>query len=112
SLLSWALPALFLLGLLPRVYIFVMAGIARVGWPWQIDYAEGVNINAAYLLSQGHNIYHPNGPDGFISVPYPPLFFLLTAPSQLGGPSFAVGRAISLVSTVVVALLIAYMAWK
>ena len=68
SLLSRALPALFLLGLLPRIYIFVMVGIARVGWPWQIDYAEGVNINAAYLLSQGHNIYHHNGPDGHFGL--------------------------------------------
>jgi hypothetical protein len=109
---GWVLPALFLLGLLPRVYIFAMAGISRVGWPWQIDYAEGVNLNAAYLLSQGHDIYHHNGPDGFISAPYPPLFFLLTAPFQFGGPSFAVGRAISLISTVVVSLLIAYVVWK
>ncbi|MEO8287628.1 MAG: hypothetical protein ABI670_14465 [Chloroflexota bacterium] len=113
QILGWVLPALFVLGLLPRIITFVQVGISRVAWPWQIDYAEGVNLNAAYLLSQGQNIYAHNGPDGFISAPYPPLFFLLTAPFQwLTGPSFGVGRTISLLFTMAVTFLIAYIVWK
>lgn len=107
------MPVLFLLANLPRLWVFIETGIARVGWPWQFDYAEGVNLNASYLLSQGRNIYSHNGPGEFLSAPYAPLFYLLTAPFQaITGPSFGLGRAISLLSTVVVALLISYIVWK
>jgi hypothetical protein len=106
-------PALFVLLLLPRLLTFVEAGASRVAWPWQIDYAEGVNLNAAHELSLGHNIYRHNGPDAFLSAPYPPVFFALTSPVMaLTGPSFGWGRIISLIATLAVALLIFYVVWR
>jgi hypothetical protein len=112
-ILVWAIPAIFTLLLLPHLFFFVGAGVSRVAWPWQIDYAEGVNLDAAWLLSQGYNIYYHNGPDSFISAPYPPFLFILTVPFQwLFGPSFTAGRAIALISTIIVAALIAYIVWK
>ena len=111
--LAWLVPALFALLLVPRLLTFAEAGASRVAWPWQIDYAEGVNLNAAHELSQGHDIYAHNGPDAFLSAPYPPVFFFLTSPVMaLTGPSFGWGRALSLASTLLVALLIFYVVWR
>jgi hypothetical protein len=110
---AWLVPALFVLLLAPRLLTFVEAGASRVAWPWQIDYAEGVNLNAAFELSQGHNIYRHNGPDAFLSAPYPPVFFFLTSPVMaFTGPSFGWGRILSLLATAVVALLIFYVVWR
>src|SRR5438093_731134 len=61
----------------------------------------------------GPNIYRHHGPDGFLSAPYPPLFYLLSAPfTWITGPSFGPGRAIALVSTVAIAILLVYIVWK
>jgi Dolichyl-phosphate-mannose-protein mannosyltransferase len=91
----------------------VELGAQRVAWPWQLDYPEGTNLNAAWELAQGHNIYLHNGPEGFLSAPYPPLFYLVTAPiSLITGPSFWPGRLLSFVSTVAIAALIAYIVWR
>ncbi len=95
--------------LIPRVILFGQVTVAFVAWPWQFDYTEGVNLNATVQLSQGHNIYMHNGPNSFISAPYPPLFYLLDAPfNRLFGPSFTLGRIISLAATLLVAALLVY----
>lgn len=94
---------------LPRLLLFANITTTFVAWPWQFDYTEGVNLSATVHLAQGQNIYGPNGPDAFISAPYTPLFYLLTAPfTRLFGPSFGLGRALSLLSTLAVAFLLAY----
>ncbi len=109
----WQLPALLIVLLLPRVFTFVELGLARLAWPWQIDFVEGINLNATIELANGHNIYRHSGPEGFISAPYPPIFYLINAPvSWITGPSFGFGRALSLLSTVAIAILIAYVIWK
>lgn len=74
------IPALLLLAvglvMLPRVLEFAGHSWEMLLFPWQIDYDEGVNLNAAWLLSHGANIYKPNTPDHFISALYPPLFYI------------------------------------
>ncbi len=110
---GWGLLALLGIMLLPRILTFFALGIERVAWPWQFDYDEGINLNAVVQLASGHNIYHHNGPEGFLSAPYPPLFYILNVSiNWIAGPSFGFGRAVSLFSTLAIAVLLAYVCWK
>ncbi|MDQ3706143.1 MAG: hypothetical protein M3437_13115 [Chloroflexota bacterium] len=99
--------------LLPRLLLFFQTATTLVSWPWQFDYDEGINLNATVLLSQGTNIYRPNGPEAFVSAPYPPLLYLANLPfTWLFGPTFAPARVISLLSTIAIGLLVGYIAWR
>ena len=110
---GWGLLALLGIMLLPRILTFFALGIERVAWPWQFDYDEGINLNAVVQLATGRNNYHHNGPEGFLSAPYPPLFYILNVPiNWIAGPSFGYGRALSLISTLVIAVLLTYVCWK
>lgn len=107
ALLGWALGVAGVLLLLPRLIQFVQITSAFIAWPWQFDFSEGVNLNAAMQLASGHNIYHPGDPGSFTSAPYPPFFYLLTAPiSQITGPSLLGGRLLSLLATLAVSVLL------
>src|SRR5438045_1703780 len=98
--LSAALAILTGVLLLPRLLIFAQMGASMLAWPWQFDYDEGINLSAAYQLATGHNIYQHNGPDSFISSPYPPFLFILNAPFLwITGPSLTPGRVIAVIST-------------
>jgi hypothetical protein len=109
--LPWALAlagGVLLLLLAPRLFQFVQLGAVRAFWPWQLDFVEGINLNATVQLAEGRNIYRINGPDEFISAPYTPLYHILTLPfAWLSGPSLAGGRIITLLSTVGIAALLA-----
>jgi 4-amino-4-deoxy-L-arabinose transferase-like glycosyltransferase len=109
----WALfPLIGVALLLPRLLLWVQISTAFVAWPWQFDLAEGVNLDATLKLAQGSNIYRHNGPDSFLSAPYTPLFYIFNAPfTWVTGPSFGVGRALSLVSTLAIAVLLFYVVW-
>ena len=100
----------FLLGTLllaPRLFAFAEVAWSLVAWPWQFDYDEGINLNAAVQLAEGRNIYRSNGPGEFISAPYTPFLYLLLAPlTWVAGPELWTGRALSLLSTLAIAALI------
>ena len=75
-----------------------------------MDYDEGVNLHAAWLLAHGDNIYLPNPPDRFISAPYPPLMYLLTVPTLwLGGLQLLGPRLIVLAGTLAIGGLLVYL---
>ncbi|MDQ2806163.1 MAG: hypothetical protein M3Z04_04475 [Chloroflexota bacterium] len=98
------------LALLPRLGLFAGFAGANLAWPWQFDYDEGVNLHAAWALAHGTNIYLANPPDRFLSAPYPPLLYVLTAPLLwLGGLGLAGPRALVLLATLAVAALLAYL---
>jgi hypothetical protein len=83
--------------LAPRLLDYAQHSWDAVRFPWQIDFDEGINLNASWLLSQGVNIYRPNPPDHFISSMYPPLYFALNAVAiKLWGLNLASGRVIAL----------------
>ncbi|MFL5734357.1 MAG: hypothetical protein ACJ78Q_14315 [Chloroflexia bacterium] len=89
--------ALIFLLLAPRLLDYARHSWDMLVFPWQIDFDEGVNLNASWLLSNGTNIYRPNPPDHFVSSMYPPLYFLLNAAAiKLWGLGLASGRLISL----------------
>jgi 4-amino-4-deoxy-L-arabinose transferase-like glycosyltransferase len=96
--------------LLPRLALFAQFTSALLTWPWQFDYDEGVNLHAAWLLAHGANIYLPNPPDRFISAPYPPALYLLSAPLLLlGGIQLQGPRVLVLLATLAIAALLAYL---
>src|SRR5688572_21600027 len=100
---------LLLLLLAPRLWQFVELGATRAVWPWQLDFVEGINLNATLQLAEGRNIYRINGPEEFISAPYTPLYHILTLPfAWLSGPSLTGGRIITLLSTLGIAALLVY----
>src|SRR5690349_20944740 len=68
ALLAWRL--------LPRLALFAETGPSFIRWSWTIDRDEAVNLNSAYLLSRGHDIYAVD-PDGFTATPYPPLLSIV-----------------------------------
>src|SRR6478672_7627306 len=115
SLWSLALllpPILGVILLLPRLAQFVGVGVGFVAWPWQFDFTEGVDLDTVNLMAHGTNIYGHFGPDGFVSAPYTPLYFLVNAvTTRLGGLSFGPGRAMSLGATVLIAVVIGYIVW-
>jgi hypothetical protein len=77
--------------------------------PFQFDESEGMIVAETMLLDRGTNIFDPVGPDLFIAAPYPPVYYLLAWPFQhlLGNePSFKIGRALSLLATLVAGITI------
>ncbi len=107
---TWALGgALALLALLLTLRVLdnarIMAGLFV--WPFQHDESESMIVAETLLLDHGVNIYAKLTPQQFIAAPYPPLYYLLNWPAiHLLGPTFKVGRALSLAATLAVGLLL------
>lgn len=95
------------LALLPRLLDYFGYSWSAIWFPWQIDYDEGVNINASWLLSQGFNIYGSNPPGHFVSALYSPLFYILNAAAiKLWGLNIASGRLLSFTGALSIAALL------
>ena len=89
--------------------MFFQHGWSIVSFPYPVDYGEGPLLDQTIRLARGENIYRNDvsQPPYTISN-YPPLFVLVQTPFVwLVGPSFFYGRAISLLSIVATAVLIA-----
>jgi hypothetical protein len=113
AMVAWGIGLVGVLLLVPRLLEFVHITTNFITWPWQFDFSEGINLNATSELAAGHNIYRNSNPGDFISTPYTPVFYFLTAPiTWLVGPSLAVGRIISLLATLVIAALLAFAVGK
>lgn len=113
--LSWLRLVLWVglvVALLPHVLGFLGHSFEVISYPFQVDYDEGLNLNAAWNLSQGHNIYANSVPDHFIAAPYPPLYFVLNAIGiKLWGIQFQFGRVLSFGGSLAIAGLIGWAVW-
>ncbi|HMG19791.1 MAG TPA: hypothetical protein VK607_00690 [Kofleriaceae bacterium] len=92
-----ALPALYQIGLVAEA----IAG--RVAYPYDLEWMEGGMLHHAQRIQLGLGIYAPPSAD-FIPYLYTPLYPTLLA--LFGGPfglSYALGRAVSIVSLVGIA---------
>lgn len=84
----------------------------RLTYPFFQGSSEGLILSEVGLIRAGGSIYRPFQADLFISAPYPPFYYYLTA--WLSGlfnasdTTFLPGRLISLVSAAVSGLLIAW----
>lgn len=83
---------------LPRILAFQWA---MLRYPFPTQGSESLIVSEAGRLTRGESIYVANGPDrhGFVSGPYPPLYFLAVAATLKLTPTvFAGGRAITFCS--------------
>lgn len=82
--------------------------LAAIDFPFPLDYGEGPILDQVMRLLQGENIYRPDLTQApYVVSNYPPIFHLLQLPfAALNGPAFWYGRAISIVSAIVVAVLV------
>src|SRR5215210_9325759 len=105
----WAATAVFLLAGAWAASLFVRHGLAALAFPYPLNYGEGPLLDQAARLADLKNIYPADlSKPPYVVSNYPALFVLLQAPFVwIFGPGFLYGRAISLLSTVAVAALVA-----
>lgn len=84
----------------------------RLTYPFFQGSSEGLILSEVAIIRQGGSIYTPFRGDLFVSAPYPPLYYYLTAwfsgLFQAAETNFLVGRVISLVAAGASGLLIAW----
>lgn len=84
----------------------------RLDYPFFQPGSEGLILSEAAIIRSGGSIYTPFRADSFISAPYPPLYYYLTAWFWPGsGSGFEGGRIISLVSALAAAMLVAILVY-
>lgn len=106
--LAWLVLVLLLL---PRLGSFLSHSWEVLNWEWQIDFDEGFNLDAAWKLANGTNIYAQPTPDRFIAAPYPPFYYVLSASFlKIFGLSMLGGRLLSFGATLALAGLIGLLA--
>ena len=88
----FALPALY------QLLLLATAIAGRVSYPYDLEWMEGGMLHHALRISQGHSIYVTPSVD-FIPYLYTPLYpALLAVLGKAFGLSYALGRAISVLS--------------
>ncbi len=111
----WLRPALFaLLGLALALHLVLFAAQQAwyVGFPYEFEPAEGIELEAARRALAGECLYPPLDSPGFFLVPRPPLYYhLFAAVARVFGLSFAVGRLISLAAALGCAGLLLAIGW-
>ncbi len=109
-------PALVVLALALALLIGKAVGVAHyqaaiLQYPFQLDDAEGVILAEARMIAAGTNpyAYQPSPAHHFYAGPYTPLYTIINAAIvRIAGPTFAGGRAVQLLATLLVA---AWIAW-
>ncbi len=108
-------PVFWVAAILSMLQGWALTLFLQHGWkvltdPYPADYGEGAVLDQAMRLFQGHNIY----PASLITPPYvinvyPPIYLVgQILFIQHWGPSFWYGRAISFISTLLVAIFIIF----
>jgi hypothetical protein len=102
--------AMWTLLAMPAVYQLVLLGIAisgRVAYPYDLEWMEGGLLHHALRLSEGHGLYGPPSID-FIPYLYTPLYpALLGLLGKIFGLTYTLGRVISVLSLVGIAVIAA-----
>ncbi|MBN1485876.1 MAG: hypothetical protein JXA37_14275 [Chloroflexia bacterium] len=93
------LSALLLL-LLVRLGLLLARSGQTLALPFQLDPTEGIVFSECAMLGRGVNIYARFSPERFISAPYPPAYYIITALlMRLTGVNLLAGRLVSLLAT-------------
>ncbi len=90
------------------IWNYVDVALPAIRFPYPLDYGEGPILDQVMHLLQGENIYRPDlTQTPYVISNYPPVFHLLQLPfAAFNGPAFWYGRAISVVSAFIVAVLV------
>ncbi|MFB3895219.1 MAG: ArnT family glycosyltransferase [bacterium] len=96
------------LGILIIYFLFFLYhSIIYIIYPYDLDNEEGFILNQTCLLAQGQTIYPDLTDYPYTVGNYPPVFQLLGVPlTWIFGNTHAVGRSISVVSTLLLGLII------
>ncbi|MDH7568813.1 MAG: glycosyltransferase family 39 protein, partial [Armatimonadota bacterium] len=82
-----------------------------VPYPFPLDYGEGVALDRCVGLLHGEPLYPAVGRPPFITWNFPPLYMWVCAlAARAVGPSFAVGRTVSLLAALAAAVLVGLLA--
>jgi len=103
------------LALLASVHVAVLAYhlAAIVVFPYDLEYGESYVLNDAVRLSRGEPIYVDLSRFPMVRSPYPPLFPMIwSALVPVAGPTFWVGRSLSVLALLGVAALVGWNAWR
>jgi hypothetical protein len=86
---------------------------ATLAFPFDLDYGEGYVLNDALRLARGEQIYVDLQQFPMVRSPYPPLFPLVWSwLVGLTGPSFLLGRALSVAALAAICALTAWNAHR
>jgi hypothetical protein len=83
-------------------------------FPYPLDYAEGQTLDEVTRLANGQDVYRSDlSTPPYVLAKNPPLFHLVQVPFERAfGPAFWYGRAVSVISVVLAALLVAFTLWR
>ena len=85
----------------------------EVAFPYDLNYGEGYVLNDAVRLAHGEPLYVDLQQFPMVRSPYPPVYPLVWSTLvPLAGPVFWPGRALSVLSTVGIAMLVGWNAWR
>jgi len=104
---SKILYGIFLFVLSVCLMIYCINAYIAITFPYDIDYGEGILLNQAKLFAQGIDIYRDISNYPYLVGMYTPIYSLLSAFFvKLFGISFSIGRAISILSAILIGFLI------
>jgi len=87
-----------------QVALLVIAVGGRLLYPYDLEWMEGGMLHHALRIQTGHGIYTPPSVD-FIPYLYTPLYpALLAVLGEIFGITYALGRSISMLSLIGIAL--------
>ena len=96
-----------LAGLLLYVAFTLHLCLLALGYPYQLDYGEGLVLYQSQLLAHGKSIYKAIDSFPYIFSNYPPLMQAVAGPLvALLGPSFLPGRLLSMLATLGLAVVL------
>lgn len=103
----WRGGVLILLASLSVLAFFGVA-IARIAYPYELEWQEGGVLEHVHRVLAGEPLYVPPTLE-FITFPYPPLYYwAAAAAAKLLGASFAVLRLVSLSATALTLVLLVF----
>lgn len=98
---------LAIFGLVAYAGLYIAHAIVSILYPYQLDYGEGFLLLFSSEIAQGQNIYHHLTDYPYVPVIYTPLYTLICAAFfKVTGVTFAVGRAVSVGSAVLIGALV------
>lgn len=111
--LSRLLQAAALIFLVFHLLVYVAYAVNLIQFPFDYDQGEGFELVDTILFNQGKWPYQNTEAFPFYSSNYPPLFHVIAAPLvSLFGPSYAYGRILGFIGTLITASAIAYAVYR
>lgn len=93
--------------------MFIQHAVAVVGFPYQMDYGEGLEVYAVARLTSGQPLYGDITQPPYHTLEYPPLYTLVVSPiAMLTGIQYAAGRIVSVTLALIIACLLAWIVYQ